>query len=269
MSIYLGMTYSIMGRKHLNCTTSHWKLANLLSLSFYKSNLYCWFEWSFHHSRIGSDSIANDNHCKQIVQIALILSITFSFVWRTMGIGLSPNNLVSVMRTVTLTLSVAYAFIVWDQIPFAAANLHAGLSSILVISWSCLCFLCLSRSTLGWSIYYILLSIFLWFLCLSSSDLRMVDLLYSIIYIFVAGGVNSNWWYYWRNKPRCWICSLWATRNIVLLDIPKRIFGKFTGINSQLIAILLSRCHLIHMDKQLISLHFLLKHCSSDRKTTI
>ena len=69
-----------VGTKHLNYTTSHWKLTNLLSLSFYKSNLYCWFEWSFCHNRIGPDSIANDNHCKQIVQITLILTITFSFV---------------------------------------------------------------------------------------------------------------------------------------------------------------------------------------------
>ena len=79
-----------------------------------------------------------------------------------MGIGLSPNNLVSVMRTVTLTLSVAYAFIVWDQIPFAAANLHAGLSSILVNPGAVFVSFVFQVRTLGWLIYYILLSIFLW-----------------------------------------------------------------------------------------------------------
>ena len=91
----------------------------------------------------------------KIVQIALILSITFSFVWGTMGIGLSPNNLVPVTGIVALTLSVAYAFIVWDRIPFAAANLHAGLSGILANPGAVFVSFVFQVLALGWSIYYI------------------------------------------------------------------------------------------------------------------
>ncbi len=95
-------------------------------------------------------SIAN-----KIVQIAIILSITFSFVWGTMGIGLSPNNIVPITGIVALTLSVAYAFIVWDRIPFAAANLHAGLSGILANPGAVFVSFVFQVLALGWSIYYI------------------------------------------------------------------------------------------------------------------
>ncbi len=95
-------------------------------------------------------SIAN-----KIVQIALILSITFSFVWGTMGIGLTPNNIVPITGIVALTLSVAYAFIVWDRIPFAAANLHAGLSGILANPGAVFVSFVFQVLALGWSVYYI------------------------------------------------------------------------------------------------------------------
>jgi hypothetical protein len=92
---------------------------------------------------------------KKIVQVALILSITFSFLWGTMGIGLSPKKIVPITGIVALTLSVAYAFIVWDRIPFAAANLHAGLSGILANPGAVLVSFVFQVLALGWSIYYI------------------------------------------------------------------------------------------------------------------
>jgi len=92
---------------------------------------------------------------KKIVQVALILSITFSFMWGTMGIGLSPKKIVPITGIVALTLSVAYAFIVWDRIPFAAANLHAGLSGILANPGAVLVSFVFQVLALGWSIYYI------------------------------------------------------------------------------------------------------------------
>ncbi len=95
------------------------------------------------------------SNADKIVQIALILSITFSFVWGTMGIGLSPNNIVPITGIVALTLSVAYAFIVWDRIPFAAANLHAGLSGILANPGAVFLSFVFQVLALGWSIYYI------------------------------------------------------------------------------------------------------------------
>lgn len=95
------------------------------------------------------------SNANKIVQIALILSITFSFVWGTMGIGLSPNKFVPITGIVALTLSVAYAFIVWDRIPFAAANLHAGLSGILANPGAVFVSFIFQILALGWSIYYI------------------------------------------------------------------------------------------------------------------
>ncbi len=91
----------------------------------------------------------------KIVQIALILSITFSFVWGTMGIGLSPDNIVPITGIIALTLSVAYAFIVWDRIPFAAANLHAGLSGILANPGAVFLSFVFQVLALGWSVYSI------------------------------------------------------------------------------------------------------------------
>jgi len=67
---------------------------------------------------------------RHFVQIALIVVITISFIWGTVGIGVSPKTVVPVTGIIALGLAVAYTFIVWDRIPFAAANLVTALSSI-------------------------------------------------------------------------------------------------------------------------------------------
>mmetsp|Transcript_30409 Transcript_30409/g.34918 ORF Transcript_30409/g.34918 Transcript_30409/m.34918 type:complete len:873 (-) Transcript_30409:54-2672(-) len=95
------------------------------------------------------------NVANKIVQIALVLSITFSFAWGTIGIGLSPKKIVPVTGIIALAMSVAYAFIVWDRIPFAAANLNAGLTGILANPGAVFVSFIFQLLALGWSIYYV------------------------------------------------------------------------------------------------------------------
>lgn len=64
------------------------------------------------------------------VQIALFFMITLSFIWGTIGIGLSPKTAVPVTGIIALALAVAYTFIVWDRIPFASANLVTALTAL-------------------------------------------------------------------------------------------------------------------------------------------
>jgi hypothetical protein len=64
------------------------------------------------------------------VQIALFVMITLSFIWGTIGIGLSPRTTVPVTGFIALALAVAYTLIVWDRIPFASANLVTALTAL-------------------------------------------------------------------------------------------------------------------------------------------
>jgi len=91
---------------------------------------------------------------KYFVQVALCVIITLSFAWGTAGIGLSPKNVVPITGIIALALSVAYAFIVWDRIPFAAANLVAALSAIRRHPGTVVVALFFQVFALGWSIYY-------------------------------------------------------------------------------------------------------------------
>lgn len=91
---------------------------------------------------------------KNFVQVALVVVITLSFVWGTIGIGLSPNNFVPITGIIALAFSVMYAFIVWDRIPFAAANLAAALSAIRSHPRTVLVAVILQFLTLLWCIYY-------------------------------------------------------------------------------------------------------------------
>lgn len=67
---------------------------------------------------------------RHFVQIALFVIIFLSFAWGTIGVGVSPKTAVPVTGIIALGLAVAYTFIVWDRIPFAAANLVTALSGI-------------------------------------------------------------------------------------------------------------------------------------------
>ena len=99
------------------------------------------------------------NFANQIVQVALVLSITFSFVWGTIGIGLSPKKIVPITGIIALAFSVCYAFMVLDRIPFAAANLNAGLTGILANPGAVFVSFIFQILTLGWSIYYVFVAI--------------------------------------------------------------------------------------------------------------
>jgi len=67
---------------------------------------------------------------RRLVYVALVMSIGVSFVWGTIGIGISPNSFVPVTGIVALMLTVGYMFVVWDRIPFASANLTTALTGV-------------------------------------------------------------------------------------------------------------------------------------------
>jgi hypothetical protein len=91
---------------------------------------------------------------RHFVQVALIFVITLSFIWGTLGIGLSPKNVVPITGIIALALSVAYTFIVWDRIPFAAANLLTALNGVHAFPSTVGVAFIFQALALGWSIYY-------------------------------------------------------------------------------------------------------------------
>jgi hypothetical protein len=91
---------------------------------------------------------------EKFIQVALMVVITLSFMWGTIGVGLSAKNVVPVTGVIALALSVAYAFIVWDRIPFASANLHSALSAIRAYPGIVGVALIFQALALGWTIYF-------------------------------------------------------------------------------------------------------------------
>ncbi|VEU37624.1 unnamed protein product [Pseudo-nitzschia multistriata] len=149
----------------------------------------------------------------KIVQIAIILSITFSFLWGTMGVGLTPKKIVPITGIIALGLSVAYAFIVWDRIPFAAANLNAGLSGILANPGAIFVSFIFQILSLGWSVYYIFVGFgvydaiqegeidesfegagYVYFCLLGISYYWTLNVFLNIVQVTVAD-VIGKWWY--------------------------------------------------------------------------
>jgi hypothetical protein len=94
------------------------------------------------------------NNVRSLLQVALIGIITLSFIWGTLGIGLSPRNFVPITGIIALALSVAYAFIVWDRIPFASANVLTALTAIRAFPGLTLLALFFQTLALIWSIYF-------------------------------------------------------------------------------------------------------------------
>ena len=91
---------------------------------------------------------------RHFVQVALVVVITLSFMWGTIGVGLSAKNVVPVTGIIALALSVAYAFIVWDRIPFASANLSTALSAIRTYPGMVGVAFLVQTLALGWTIYF-------------------------------------------------------------------------------------------------------------------
>eukprot|EP00548_Thalassiothrix_antarctica_P006641 CAMPEP_0194133236 /NCGR_PEP_ID=MMETSP0152-20130528/3491_1 /TAXON_ID=1049557 /ORGANISM="Thalassiothrix antarctica, Strain L6-D1" /LENGTH=849 /DNA_ID=CAMNT_0038828513 /DNA_START=64 /DNA_END=2613 /DNA_ORIENTATION=+ len=127
---------------------------------------------------------------EKIVQLALILTIAMSFAWGTIGIGLSPKNFVPVTGIIALALSVAYAFVVWDRIPFASSNLHAGLSALKENAGAVLVALFFQFLTLVWTIYYVFVLIGVY------DALQIGDLVLSTnmkIFVYTMLGISYYW----------------------------------------------------------------------------
>ena len=91
---------------------------------------------------------------KKIVQIALILTITLSFVWGTVGIGLSPRKVVPATGIIALALSVAYTIVVWDRVKFHGANLYTSLTGIRANPGAVIVAFFFQFLALVWSIYF-------------------------------------------------------------------------------------------------------------------
>ncbi|GKY94434.1 hypothetical protein MPSEU_000409300 [Mayamaea pseudoterrestris] len=96
---------------------------------------------------------------RHVVQVALVMVITLSFVWGTIGIGLSPHNFVPITGIIALALSVAYAFIVWDRIPFATANVLTALTAVRTYPTLTVLALMFQSLALAWSIYFCVVTI--------------------------------------------------------------------------------------------------------------
>mmetsp|Transcript_5313 Transcript_5313/g.10506 ORF Transcript_5313/g.10506 Transcript_5313/m.10506 type:complete len:885 (+) Transcript_5313:474-3128(+) len=91
---------------------------------------------------------------RNFVQVALVVAIALSFVWGTLGVGLSPQNLVPITGIVALALTIAYAIVVWDRLPFSTANLRTGLLAVGSYPGTIVMTLVSQVLGLGWSIYY-------------------------------------------------------------------------------------------------------------------
>jgi hypothetical protein len=91
---------------------------------------------------------------RHFIQVALMIAIGLSFIWGTIGIGLSPKTAVPITGIIALALTVAYAFIVWDRIPFSAANLLTALSGVHANPGTIVVAFFFQALALAWSIYY-------------------------------------------------------------------------------------------------------------------
>lgn len=91
---------------------------------------------------------------RHFVQVALMFVCTISFVWGTVGIGLSPKTVVPITGVIALALSVAYTFIVWDRITFSATNLLTALNGVHAFPGTVGVAFIFQALALGWSVYY-------------------------------------------------------------------------------------------------------------------
>jgi Plasma-membrane choline transporter len=93
------------------------------------------------------------------VQVMLLLTITLSFIWGTLGVGLSPRKEVPISGIILLALSVGYTFIVWDRIPFASVNLETALAGIRAHPGTIVVSFIFQALALGWSVYFCVVAV--------------------------------------------------------------------------------------------------------------
>lgn len=63
---------------------------------------------------------------RQGLAVMLYSTIAASFFWGTIGVGLYSHTAVPITGFIALALAIAYAFIVWDRLPLAAATVQTG-----------------------------------------------------------------------------------------------------------------------------------------------
>ena len=71
---------------------------------------------------------------KSLIQTALIFTILLCFAWGTVGIVLSPYSFVPILGFIALALSLGYAVVIWDSVPFWACNLSTALTGVRCVA---------------------------------------------------------------------------------------------------------------------------------------
>jgi hypothetical protein len=93
-----------------------------------------------------------------------------------------------------LLMSVAYAFIVWDRIPFVAANLDTGLHGIRANLGLVVVAFFFQALTLGWSVYFVFVVVGVYdSILVGDIDFEGVDIENAKIAIYVALGLSYYW----------------------------------------------------------------------------
>jgi hypothetical protein len=130
---------------------------------------------------------------KEVIKICLIASIALSFAWGTIGIGLRPTSFMPITGVIVLALCVGYAFVVWNRIPFAAANLRTGLAGVKSCSGVAVIAYLFQAIALGWSIIWVLAALGVFNIihgCEKEYSLCQTRYHYSVLAAFVVS-------YYW------------------------------------------------------------------------
>lgn len=131
---------------------------------------------------------------KRIVQVALIVAITLSFAWGTVGVGFSPSILVPAIGFVALLLTVAYTFIVWDRTPFVAANLDTALHGIRANLGLVLVAFFFQALSLLWSVYFVFVLVGVYdSILVGDITFEGVDMEKAKIAIFTGLGLSYYW----------------------------------------------------------------------------
>lgn len=130
---------------------------------------------------------------KRLVQVSLILTISLSFAWGTIGIGVSPQNVVPITGIIALMLSVGYTFIVWDRIPFAAANLYTGLSGVRANAGTVMIAFAFQGLSLFWTVFFahVLIGVY--------NAIYKGDLVLSVhmsLLVYIMLGISYYWTYH-------------------------------------------------------------------------
>lgn len=128
---------------------------------------------------------------KKIVQIALIMTITLSFAWGTIGIGLSPRKVVPATGIIALALSVAYAIVVWDRCKFHGANLYASLTGIRANPGAVIIAFVVQFLSLVWSLYFFFVAVGVYD-AVETGDIQLPSHTAKIL-IYCALGVSYYW----------------------------------------------------------------------------